>query len=398
MSGSIQGRRSHREIVQYRPVRRRRTDGLRNIPAAARHNNSALRLIGLPLTITVPKLSDVPLRYCSRWEERPAAQLGKSLLRLGICEPSDWSGSAVDLVERGFKRFCLANGAEVAAKVWQGELRIMDHEFDLTESERQQVIAEMDEPTQLLYLVGDYSAAASIPIGPAWAVLEREEESLPAAFYRVFVDNLWTWMRVYDFQAALDHAEMWLEDLEGEELQESLYLKTRQKATEYLKACSGLTLARACRILEAVHAKLRSSPVRELVSTVLEMNATGQSYEHAWPGRLVEQVPSLEEFLSEADGCGPGSVITWHEDDEISACFDEDMSALGQNGPMEPSTLLLIQLDQPDKDLDLQVKSVFEYDGAMLRSLAAAARIVEIIREFYDEHLRKHRLQPGLQA
>jgi hypothetical protein len=124
----------------------------------------------------------------------------------------------------------------------------------------------------------------------------------------------------------------------------------------------------------------------------------GHGYDHAWPGRLVKQVPSLEEFLSEADGCGPGCVITAHEDDEISACFDEEMSTLGQNGPMEPCTLLLIQLDQPDKDLDFQVKSVFEYAGAMLRSLSAAARIVEIIREFYDEHLRKHRLQPGLQT
>jgi hypothetical protein len=229
----------------------------------------------MPLSITLPGLTNVPLRYCSRWDERPAAQLGKSLLRLGICEPSDWSGSAVDLVERGFKRFCKANGAEASAKVWQGDLRIMDHEFDLTESERQQVTAEMDQPTQVLYLVGDYTAAASIPIGPAWAILEREQESLAAAFYRVFVDNLWTWMRVYDFQAALEHAEMWMEDLDGEDLQESFYPKAREKAAGYLKACTGLTLARACRILEAFYESVRSSPVRELVSNVLEMNAAG---------------------------------------------------------------------------------------------------------------------------
>ena len=45
-----------------------------------------------------------------------------SLLRLGICRSSDWSGSAVDFVERGFSRFCGHNSADEAKKVWVGDL------------------------------------------------------------------------------------------------------------------------------------------------------------------------------------------------------------------------------------------------------------------------------------
>jgi len=345
------------------------------------------------LDVSVPKLKDIRWRYCTRWDEQPAAQLGMSLLRLGICEASDWSGSAVDFVDCGFKRFCVRNGAEDAARIWAGDLRIMDHAFDLTEQERQQVVGEMEEPPQLLYLVGEYSAAASIPIGPTWPLLECEHPLLPAAFYRVLVDNLWKWMRVYDYQTALDHAEMWMEGLEEEELRESFYPKVKEKVPHCLRNLPKLTSSRARRLLEDIQPRLLGSISRQLVAHALALHEHGKRHDHAWPGKLADQVPAVEDFLNDADGCGPGCVITWHEDDEISACFDEDMSTLGQNGPAEPSTMLMVRLDQPARELDADINRILNYAGAMLCSLTEAAKAVEIIREIYDEHLRKHRLQ-----
>ena len=293
----------------------------------------------------------------------------------------------MDFVERGFKRFCRNSGASESARVWQGDLRIMDHAFDLTEQERQQVEAEMEAPPQVLYLVGDYSAAASVPIGPTLPFLEREHELLPAAFYRVLVDDLWTWMRVYDYRAALEQAEMWMEGMEEEELKESVYPNVQKSIPACLKGAEQLTYSKALRLLQRLQPKVRGSLARQLVSDVLEVHERSKGYDHAWPGKLAEEVPTLQDFLSDADGCGPGCIITWHEDDEISACFDEEMSTLGQNGPMEPSIMLMIRLDRPARDLDFEVKRVFDYAGAMLRSLASAAGIVETIREIYDEHL-----------
>ena len=138
-------------------------------------------MIGLPLDVTFPTLKGIRWRYCTRWDEGSAAVLGMSLLRLGICRPNDWSGSAVDFVERGFRRFCSQNRAADAKKVWVGDLRITDSLFELTEQERNQVEAEREGMTDHLYLIGDYEAAASIPIGATLARLEAEHDLLPAA-------------------------------------------------------------------------------------------------------------------------------------------------------------------------------------------------------------------------
>jgi hypothetical protein len=366
------------------------------VSSASRSGHSTPRLIGLPISTTSPNLKGLRGRYCSRYDEEPAAHLGKSLLRLGICRPEDWSGSAVDFVERGFRRFCKQNGADEAKKVWSGFLRIMDHPFELTEQERNS--AEMDNPTKMLYLVGEYEAAASIPIGATLRLLEREHELLPATFYKVFVHNLWKWMRVFDYSEALEHAEMWIEDLDEEDKAESVYPRVRQNIPHCLRKHSKIGERKARKFLQQVKASLRSSVSQQLVSHVLEMDTHGRGHEHAWASRLEEQVPAIGDFLNDADSCGPGCLISWYEDDEINACFDEQMQGLGQDGPLEPPIVLTIQLDQPAQELDGEIKRVFDYAGAMLRCLASAAQIVDIIRELYDEHLRQHRLQSGLQA
>jgi Cu2+-exporting ATPase len=57
-----------------------------------------------------------------------------------------------------------------------------------------------------------------------------------------------------------------------------------------------------------------------------------------------------------------------------------------------------IKLDSDADQLDKNVRSTFEFVGAMLRSLRIAARIVEQIRGVYDEYLREHRQNSGLQV
>ena len=154
----------------------------------------------------------------------------------------DWSGSAVDFVERGFRRFCKQNGADEAKKVWSGFLRIMDHPFEMTEQERNS--SEIESPTMMLYLVGEYDAAASVPIGAALTHLECEHELLPAAFYKIFVHNLWKWMRVFDYSDALEHAEMWIEDLDEDSEAESVYPRVKQNIPPCLQKYSKSESAR----------------------------------------------------------------------------------------------------------------------------------------------------------
>jgi hypothetical protein len=353
-------------------------------------------VIGLPLDVTIPKLKGIRSRYCTRRDEGPAAVLGMSLLRLGICRSNDWSGSAVDFVERGFRRFCSKNRAADVKKVWVGDLRITDSLFELTEQERNQIEGGREGMTSHLYLVGDYEAAASIPMGATLARLEAEHPLLPAAFYQVFTTNLYKWMRVYDYFDAQEHAEMWMEDQSDEESEASVYRKVETEIPACIKAhVKMLKYRRARSLLREIQP--RTSMACGLIRLLLEMDAHGRGQEHAWPGQISDKdVPGIHEWLMDAENSRPGCLITWYENDAINACFDEEAQQMGENGPCQPNVALPIQLDKPAKEFDEEVRRVFDHTGAMLRSLASAAKIVELVRDIYDEHLREHRLESGL--
>jgi len=228
-------------------------------------------------------------------------------LRLGVCRPADWSGSAVDFIEQGFKRFCNDHCNQQVKKVWVGDLRIMDCIFDLSARERDEAEAEAEGSKTVLYLVGDYEAAASIPIGASLPHLEREHELLPAAFYEVFTTNLWKWMRVYDYAAAKEHAAMWTDGLSEEEIKESVYPKVESE----LPACIGKHGAKRRRkkalpFLHQIYPVLRSSIARSLVKHVLEMDARGRSlnpvimlWAHLGMGNKEEALADLEKAYSE---------------------------------------------------------------------------------------------------
>jgi len=321
-----------------------------------------------------------------------------SLLRLGICRPEDWTGSAVDFVEKGLKRIAEVNGIAQVRRVWQGDLRLLDHTFDLSEREREEARAEMDAPARVLFLVGDFSSAASVPIGATLEVLEREDRRLPAAFFVAFRHCLRKWMLVYDYDAASEHAEMAMVDREDAELADSIYPKVKTSIPACLQGQLDMDAAQAFSILGATRRSLSDTTSRELVARLLEMRRHSAWYPHYWPYRLIRRIPGLDDYLEECDGIGPGCLLNWYEDDPIAACFDEEMTYIGQNGPLAPCILRAISLNKSEGLLDRKVRRVFDYVGAMIRSLASAAQIVEIIRELFDEHLRRHRLQPRLQT
>jgi hypothetical protein len=136
---------------------------------------------------------------------------------------------------------------------------------------------------------------------------------------------------------------------------------------------------------------------RELIRQLLEVDAHGQGHEHAWPGQISEKdLPGIDAWLAHAEYSRPGCLITWYENDAINACFDEEAQHMGEDGPCQPNVAIPIRLDKPNRQLDEEVRQVFDHAGAMLRSLASVAKIVELVRDLYDEYLREHRLESGL--
>lgn len=376
MPRSVQGRRTARKSVELAQIRRRRRIASRARAAAGGCGRSANRLIGLPLAPTLPNIKNIRWHYCTRTDEQLAAQLGKSLLRLGICSARDWSGSAVDLVERGFRRFCQANGAADAKKIWEGELRITDCQFDSYGPHRGPFDPEPEPESEVLYLVGEFNSSASVPIGPLLSRLGLEHDLLPKAFFEVFTDNLYKWMRVYDYRDAVEQANCYMEGADVEDLKDSFYPLVERNIPECLRVPANIGYEAATSFLAEIQPRLRNPIARQLLREVLTMDGHGKGHDRAWPGKLVDQIPGLEEYLSDTDGCCPGCAITWHEDDEISACFDEEANTTGQNGPLEPSTMLMIRLDLPVHQFDEEVRRVFDYAAAMLQSLACGARLV----------------------
>jgi hypothetical protein len=207
-------------------------------------------------------------------------------------------------------------------------------------------------------------------------------------------------MCVYDYAAAKEHAEMWTDGLSEEEIKESVYPKVDSE----LPACIGrhgkkFKGQKALQFLQQIYPEMRSSIARSLAKHLLEMESSGRGFTYAWPGRVTEKdIPGIRDWFTDAEDCRPGCLITWSENDTINACFDEEAQHMGENGPCEPNVLLGINLNKPAKEPDRQIRKVFGHAGAMLESLALAAKIVETIREIYDVYLRQHRLNSGFQT
>ena len=276
----------------------------------------------------------------------------------------------------------------------------MDYIFDLSPRDRHEAEADAEGVKTVLYLRGDYEAAASIPIGATLPYLEREHELLPAAFYEVFTRNLWKWMRVYDYAAAKEHADMWTDGLSEQEIRESVYPKVESELPASIgKHANKFVPKTGFQFLQQIYPRIGGAIARSLLNHVLEMEARGRGIAHAWPGKLTEKdIPGIRAWFTDAENCRPGCLITWYENDAINACFDEEAQHMGENGPCEPNVLLGINLNKSDTELDRQVRKVFDHTAAMLESLAPAAKIVETIREIYDEYLRQSRLQSGFQV
>jgi len=273
----------------------------------------------------------------------------------------------------------------------------MDQLFDMNELQRSQARAEMsDEPAQFLFLVGLFTSSASIPIAPSLTVLQSEHRILPAAFYAVLRHSLWKWMYVYDYEAAARCAEMGLIDMEESELADSIYPQVAASVPDCLRNRLTMNPHRGLAFVKALQPQVRGSAARELISQLLNLSECGSGYRHAWPGRLVKETPGLEEYLDECDGIGPGCLLNWYEGDPISACYDEQMTYVGQNGPLEPTILRVVKLSGSEAGIDAQVRGLFDYVGAMVRSLACAAKLTDTIRDINDEHLRKNRVESGL--
>lgn len=314
---------------------------------------------------------------------------------MGISRVEDWTGSAVDFVSKGLARFCRVNGLAAVSRVFpEACIRLLDEIVERNEYESSQ--CESVGPSSKMLLMVDYEQAGMIQIGPTLTYLGSIHEKLPAAFFVVLADNLWRWMRVYDFRNAEDYAREQMDMLDEDELKESFYPQVKGVRPTCLNPLP--SYPSAVRLLQKLLPELKSSRAAELIRHCLAMHKAGEGYKCAWPYLLREKLPEIDDYLENTDDPGPGSLIVFEEEDLIEACFTEEMQYLGQNYSIASTMMLLISLEQQPASLDRDVKATFDQLGAMVRSLAAASALIEIIRGTYDEDIRSRGVKPGVQA
>jgi hypothetical protein len=335
--------------------------------------------------LTLPKLKGVRARYCNRYDEQPAALLAASLLRMGFAQPSDFTGSAVDMIARALARICQENGAAEINEWMSCHVSVRDTISEMGEYERQQAgipVAEGDK----LYLNIEYGEARVVPLQGILDLMEQEHELLPAAFFSVFSSALNAFTRVYSTIEAEEQADMWLEDEAAEDGEKSLYQLVFDEVPPSMRRG----------IRDFVHHQMKGKPIdlvrrfqsaaqNEEVRTVLAIASEAHALSGPYTAMRVLSETCFEVF-QESDLAYPieGAILCWNPYDAIHGLFDEDSQARAQGCGFMPFACLEINMRSREKALDARVNNLMIFVRDMARSLRACCKAFEII-EAVDE-------------
>lgn len=391
MPSSVRSRQNHGNSVPARRglgrIRRRAhlTDG--------RNDHPAPRLIGLPLPLTLPKLTGVRSRFCNRYDEHPAALLAASLLRSGFAQPSDFTGSAVDMVSRALARICEENGAREINEWMSCHVSIIDTLTEMSERDRAQAgipVAEGDK----LYLNVEYGEARVVPLRGILALMEEEHELLPAAFFSVFSSALNAFTRVYSTVEAEDQSDMWLEDEADESGEKSLY----QLVFDEIPASMRRSIrdfvdhhmkGKSIDLVRRFQVEARNQDVRSVLAAAVQAHDLGKPYSEM-------KVISREcfEVFDDYDLAYPieGAILCWEPYDAIHGLFDEDSQSRAQGCGFMPFACLEINMRSREKTLDARVAELMAFVRDMARSFRAccgAFQIIEAVHERQSSHRKK---------
>lgn len=364
--------------------------------SSAGRSGLPVRVVGAPVGLTLPRIVDLPINHVFQSDNQPTMKFALSMMRLGMIRLGDWKGNVASLIHKGLTRYCEAQGLREAKKVFaEGTIGFIDELSELDCYTQMGTVRQQASGQMLLAVY--YAHSAMVPIGPTLKAFRAVNESLADAFYEVVRHNLGRWMRTYDYTDALCLAERQIEMMDESEAKESYYPDVENQCKQWMPRKLP-SYKRSVKFLQASMSHLKCDDLKRLIALVLKMHEHGKKYETAWPSHLCEVVPGMQDFLDNTDQPGPGVLIAFEEDDLVNACFDEEMQYLGNDYAIGPSLMLMVDLTQPDKALDAQVKRMFAHVGAMLRSLSVGAELILSLRKINDEDLRRRRLEPRVQT
>ncbi len=308
---------------------------------------------------SLPLLNGIPGHHKMLHGERIVARTGANLLRAGIAPAAAWTKAGQDPYE--FLRIALEHCVQQSSSAV-----LRDHFFmTLTLSSTVDPISGGDGDGTNLYLIADPTQAGYLVLGPTIKALEREHPRLPATFYRTFTSSLNRWVRVFDYQDALDRNEMMRDWHEGDPDSESFELPDVDAAVPSALKRKPLSLQGLRKVMTSV----RAPEVRRWLDCLLELESDSS---RAQPP---EFDPEIRDQLQDTNPPLPAMLIVFRKHDAIEAAFDAEAEGMMEVSP-EPNLIIPVRTD----DFGYARDSFYKL-SCFLKTLSQASELMKLLPE-----------------
>jgi DNA-binding transcriptional ArsR family regulator len=330
----------------------------------------------------LPSLADVRAEYSHEVNAELVYELCAALVREGLGTAETWKKSGGNAL--AFAQHAMMSGIGAG----RGDLLQRNVEYHLEVSD-QLVRAGSDavlESGQLVVTV-ECGGSGYLKIGPALDALEAEAEGLGAAFYWALTLALYRVMRIYNHDNALMYEER-MRDYAAEEDPENQGQYEFPEVEKALPECIRKTQKRECPDWKARDRDLlrrfrngRFSSWFERLRRIQRLSRLPlkQSREYLELGYYDE--PPL-----------PSLLVTFKEQDAITACFDEEGQYM-MEGTAEPTVCVVFSPRKPD-----EVRHALRIMDRFIALNCELFQLVEEIQEKCHAGASVDRGEPSLRA
>ena len=329
----------------------------------------AARLMAPGAALAIPRLSRGCLDSFCPAGDRKSFLLARTLLQAGIGDAQDWQVSHGDPVQ------FMARTIERAAERF--DKRTIDAVAHIHVSlGTNQVSLGWGNPEQdpdRVFLSVEATRISVIYLRPAFDLLGKADERLPATFYRMLMSGVSGRILCYDEAEAARYLEFRMEDYAelaaaGEEGLEKPQSLEEAKGPWLSKALKPYARPQFPEIIQALRRGSRSRRIMEAAAELLVLSRRRKPHRPDW--RV------LEEYVSQSWYTLPFAILAFHENDIVCQAFASDEESWLQGGDEPcPAFFTIIWPGNP-----VSVKEAFKELRHFLSMLEAFGRLLSLCR------------------
>lgn len=305
----------------------------------------------------LPKLDGTPTEYSIAEDDNRAIRLAQALTALDIADPHDWERadhSASQYILATLKRWIGNHGGNAIHKQFALDVSISSSPYPYAGDER---------GSHLLYLIVNPDSAAYIVIGPTLELLAAIHPRLPVSFYRQIVDSVRRWVRVYDYNDALDRLEMLRGWVEGEEDPDQYEFPDVEGCILACMKEEPLELA----VMRELAQEIKDERVAGILNAAFDLHSVSRKNSRA------EISEEAREAFMDSNPPLPALLISFKRHDAIAVCFDEESQGMME---AEPEPNFIVEIEPGNA---ASVQQAFDTLGSVCETVASASRLAALL-------------------